>query len=82
MGLANAGGREVTAKKMDSCDQSGATDLTEPDGPLKIGSKRLTNRLILGTGRYDSFELMQTSLVASGTECVTVAIWRERLYDG
>jgi thiazole synthase len=82
MGLANAGGREVTAKKMDSCDQSGATDLTEPDGPLKIGSKRLTNRLILGTGRYDSFELMQTSLVASGTECVTVAIRRERLYDG
>ncbi|MDB4755744.1 thiazole synthase [Mariniblastus sp.] len=67
---------------MDSCDQSGATDLTEPDGPLKIGSKRLTNRLILGTGRYDSFELMQTSLVASGTECVTVAIRRERLYDG
>ncbi|MDG2469814.1 MAG: thiazole synthase [Pirellulaceae bacterium] len=82
MGLANADGREVTAKKEDSYDQSGTTDLTEPDGPLKIGSKRLSNRLILGTGRYDSFELMQASLVASGTECVTVAIRRERLYDG
>lgn len=52
------------------------------DRPFEIGGRTLRSRLILGSGRYDSFEVMQESLDLSGTECVTVAVRRERLYDG
>ena len=53
-----------------------------PESILEIGGHQLTSRLILGTGRYDTFEVMQESLAASGTHCITVAVRRERLYDG
>jgi len=55
---------------------------TEADEVFQLGAHLLTSRLILGTGRYDSFEIMRDSLAASGTHCVTVAVRRERLYDG
>ncbi len=48
---------------------------------FKIGNKVLRSRLILGSGKYDSFELMQESFEASGTHCVTIAVRRERLHD-
>lgn len=48
---------------------------------FSIGSHQLSSRLILGTGKYPSFELMQASLAAAGTGCVTVAVRRERLHD-
>ncbi len=51
------------------------------DAPLKVGNHVLHSRLIVGTGRYDSMEQMRESLLASGSECVTVAVRRERLYD-
>jgi thiazole synthase len=51
------------------------------DAPLKIGNHVLHSRLIVGTGRYDSMDQMRESLIASGSECVTVAVRRERLYD-
>jgi thiazole synthase len=41
----------------------------------------LRSRLIVGTGKYDSYGLMAESLEASGTHCITVAVRRERLYD-
>ena len=49
--------------------------------PLKIGTHTLTNRLMVGTGKYSSLELMQECLLASGAEVVTVAVRRERLAD-
>lgn len=49
---------------------------------LRIGSHTLTSRLIVGTGKYDTFENMQQSLALSGCDCITVAVRRERLYDG
>lgn len=49
---------------------------------IRIGSHTLHSRLILGTGKYESFEIMQQALEMSGTDCVTVAVRRERLYDG
>lgn len=49
---------------------------------LRVGSFELASRLILGTGRYESFEIMRDSVEASGAECLTVAVRRERLYDG
>jgi thiazole synthase len=52
------------------------------DKPLRIGSHTLQSRLIVGTGKYDTFETMQESLALSGADCITVAVRRERLYDG
>lgn len=51
-------------------------------GGLRLGSHELTSRLILGTGRYETFDIMRRSLELSGCDCVTVAVRRERLYDG
>lgn len=49
---------------------------------LTIGSHRLTSRLIVGTGKYATYRQMGESLAFSGTDCITVAVRRERLYDG
>lgn len=51
------------------------------DTPLQVGSHQFKSRLIVGTGKYDTLELMQASLLASCSECVTVAVRREKLYD-
>ena len=48
---------------------------------LDIGAHVLTSRLIVGTGKYGSYEVMAESLDRSGTDCITVAIRRERLID-
>lgn len=48
---------------------------------LKIGRYELSSRLILGTGKYQSLELMKASLEASKTAMVTVAIRRVNLQD-
>jgi thiazole synthase len=50
--------------------------------PLRLGRHVLASRLIVGTGKYESFDVMQQSLALSGTDCITVAVRRERLYDG
>ncbi|MEE8458850.1 MAG: thiazole synthase [Phycisphaerales bacterium] len=49
--------------------------------PLRLGVVTTTSRLIVGTGKYQSYELMQAALDESGTEVVTVAVRRERLVD-
>jgi thiazole synthase len=51
------------------------------DDRLRIGSHCLTSRLILGTGRYTSFDEMQACHRAAAVDCVTVAIRREKLHD-
>jgi thiazole synthase len=51
------------------------------DSPLVVGRWTLKSRLIVGTGRYDTMPQMRDSLEASGAECVTVAVRREKLYD-
>jgi thiazole synthase len=51
------------------------------DKPLVIGTFRFTSRLITGTGKYASYELMRDCLAASGCEVTTVAVRRERLID-
>ena len=48
-------------------------------GPLKIGDKTFRSRLIIGTGKYTSFDVMKRSHEASGAELVTVAIRRINL---
>ncbi len=49
--------------------------------PLRIGTHTLRNRLMVGTGKYATLELMRDCLAASGAEVVTVAVRRERLQD-
>ncbi|MHC4399463.1 MAG: thiazole synthase [Planctomycetota bacterium] len=49
--------------------------------PLKIGSHTFSSRLIVGTGKYSTYELMREALALAGTECITVAVRRERLID-
>ena len=51
------------------------------DSPLRLGKHTFRSRLIVGTGKYTTFELMQECLAASGAEVVTVAVRRERLID-
>lgn len=48
---------------------------------LRVGSHLLASRLIVGTGKYSSYELMSQALELSGTDCITVAVRRERLVD-
>ena len=52
-----------------------------PDKPLQIGRFTFRSRLITGTGKYASYELMRACLAASGCEVTTVAVRRERLID-
>jgi thiazole synthase len=48
---------------------------------LQLGTHRFSSRLIIGTGKYADYQIMGESLERSGTECITVAIRRERLID-
>lgn len=56
---------------------------TDPchDQPLILGKHRLQSRLIVGTGKYSTYEMMRECLEASGSEVITVAVRRERLID-
>lgn len=51
------------------------------DKPLKVGSFTFRSRLLTGTGKYTTYDLMSESLAASGCEVTTVAVRRERLVD-
>lgn len=53
-----------------------------PLGTMRIGGHTLHSRLIVGTGKYPTYEIMREALELSGTDCVTVAVRRERLVDG
>ena len=59
----------------------GAADVAPADKPLKIGKFTFRSRLITGTGKYASYELMRDCLEASACEVTTVAVRRERLVD-
>jgi len=50
-------------------------------GPLVFGKYELTNRLILGTGKYESLSVMEQAFGAAGTQMVTVAVRRVDLSD-
>jgi thiazole synthase len=46
-----------------------------------VAGRTMAGRLIVGTGKYATYELMRDCLEASGAEVVTVAVRRERLID-
>ncbi len=59
------------------------SDQADPtlDIPMVLGTHELKGRLVVGTGKYATYELMQECLEASGAEVITVAVRRERLVD-
>jgi thiazole synthase len=54
------------------------TTATQPalDTPLLIGDREFQSRLMVGTGKYTSNDLMAQAIDASGAEVVTVAVRR------
>src|SRR2546430_11793829 len=48
---------------------------------FRIGKFDIRNRLFVGTGKCQSYEVMKQALEASGCQVVTVAVRRERLID-
>ena len=62
-------------------DSHQTPDAASLDQPLQVAGRTLKSRLIVGTGKYADYDLMQKCLDASGTEVVTVAVRRERLID-
>jgi thiazole synthase len=59
----------------------GGSGPAEDDKPLVIGNHTFCSRLIVGTGKYSSYDLMRDCLDASDCEVITVAVRRERLID-
>ncbi len=57
------------------------TNATPASEEIRIGNHVLRSRLIVGTGKYQTFEIMREALALSGADCVTVAVRRERLVD-
>src|SRR5437870_13344841 len=53
--------------------------MSDKPSKLKIAGREFTSRLLVGTGKFASNELMRDALVASGTEIVTVALRRADL---
>jgi len=53
--------------------------MTATQTPLTIAGKQYQSRLIVGSGKYQSFEQNLEALVASGAEMITVAIRRVNL---
>ena len=51
------------------------------DTNLVLGGKEFSSRLIVGTGKYATYDLMRDCLEASGADVITVAVRRERLID-
>ncbi|MEK6235376.1 MAG: thiazole synthase, partial [Planctomycetales bacterium] len=49
------------------------------DSELRVGGHVLSSRLIVGTGKYATYEQMAQALELSGADCVTVAVRRERM---
>ena len=60
---------------------SGAATAAIEPATLRIGPHQFSSRLLVGTGKYPTLELMRDCLAATGTEVVTVAVRRERLTD-
>src|SRR6187200_2744227 len=53
--------------------------MSDKPSKLKIADREFSSRLLVGTGKFASNELMRDALEASGTELVTVALRRADL---
>jgi thiazole synthase len=62
--------------------QAAASNEAQSDEAFWLGKHVFRSRLIVGTGKYETFDIMREALDVSATECITVAVRREKLYDG
>ena len=58
-----------------------AIEATTAVETLRIGTHSLSSRLIVGTGKYATYDLMREALDLSGCDCLTVAVRRDRLVN-
>ena len=49
--------------------------------PFIVAGRTFGSRLFVGTGKYDTMERMRDALDASGSQVITVAVRRERLFN-
>ncbi len=71
-----------TSPQIQQIERQSAPTAAPLDSELfRIGPFEVTNRLFVGTGKYQSYDVMQRALDASGCQVVTVAVRRERLVD-
>jgi thiazole synthase len=71
----------LTTPRSSVLTSNSASLITPPVEPtvtdnLVIAGRTFHSRLMTGTGKYDSLDLMQQSIAASGSEIVTVAVRR------
>ncbi|MCH2373236.1 MAG: thiazole synthase [Planctomycetes bacterium] len=66
----------TSSKTAGTSQHSAATQTVGDDLPLVLGSYQFRSRLIVGTGKYRSFEEMKECHDASGADMITVAIRR------
>lgn len=69
-----AGGQEAAGRDPAERAVGGAAAGWEAEDPLVIAGRSFRSRLMVGTGKYSSPEVMVAALEASGAEVVTVAI--------
>ena len=64
-------------------DEVPTKDIPDPCAPdqLHIGNHLFSSRLLVGTGKYATHDQMREALERSGSQCITVAVRRERLID-
>lgn len=58
-----------------------ASEAVKNDDPLVVAGRTLSSRLIIGTGKYESYAQNARALEASGAEMITVALRRVNLSD-
>lgn len=58
-----------------------ASDAVKTNDPLVVAGRTLNSRLIIGTGKYQSYAQNARALEASGAEMITVALRRVNLSD-
>src|SRR2546425_1218181 len=66
--------------KWKSCDRSVGESMNDTN--LVLGGKEFPSRLIVGTGKYSSMDVMKEAHEASGAQIITVALRRVSLPSG
>ena len=79
--LKNLNSESKTSSPGADADVNSVSDSKAASDQLRIGNHTFDSRLILGTGKYDSFESMRASHEVSHTQCVTIAVRTEKLHD-
>ena len=82
MGLSVERLRSFGPKKARPQDESLKVTEVRMSDNLVIAGRAFQSRLIVGTGKYRSFQEMARAHAASGAEMVTVAVRRVNLTDG